>query len=64
MKIFFDTCTLIDYLCNRSNSSQIDSILQLADEKRWQCIMSAGSFYTITYLIELDFPKEFLFKFE
>lgn len=46
MKIFFDTCTIIDYLCNRSNSSQIDSILQLADEKRWQCIMSAGSFYT------------------
>lgn len=54
MKIFFDTCTIIDYLCNRSNSSQIDSILQLADEKRWQCVMSAGSFYTITYLIELD----------
>lgn len=54
MRIFFDTCTIIDYLCNRSNSSLIDSILQLADEKRWQCVMSAGSFYTITYLIELD----------
>ena len=35
MKIFFDTCTLIDYLCNRSNSSQIDGILQFAEEKQY-----------------------------
>ena len=54
MKIFFDTCTIIDYLCNRNNSAYVDRILQLADDNRWECIISAGSFYTITYLIELD----------
>ena len=57
MIIFLDTCTIIDYLCNRNNSSLIDSILQLSDENRWQCVMSAGSFYTITYLIELDLKR-------
>ena len=57
MRIFLDTCTIIDYLCNRNNSSLIDSILQLSDENRWQCVMSAGSFYTITYLIELDLKR-------
>lgn len=57
MKLFFDTCTIIDYLCNRSNSAMVDRILQLTDERRWQCVMSAGSFYTITYLIELDLKR-------
>ena len=57
MRIFLDTCTIIDYLCNLNNSSLIDSILQLSDENRWQCVMSAGSFYTITYLIELDLKR-------
>ena len=47
MKIFFDTCTIIDYLCNRNNSANVDRILQLADDNRWECIISAGSFYTI-----------------
>ncbi len=32
MKLFFDTCTIIDYLCNRNNSSIFDKILQLAEE--------------------------------
>lgn len=57
MKLFFDTCTIIDYLCNRSNSAMVDRILQLTDERRWQCVMSAGLFYTITYLIELDLKR-------
>ena len=58
MKLFFDTCTIIDYLCNRANAAFIDRILHLSDEKRWQCTMSAGSFYTITYLIELDLKRK------
>ena len=58
MKIFFDTCTIIDYLCNRNNSANVDRILQLADDNRWECIISAGSFYTITYLIEPKIRKQ------
>ena len=57
MKLFFDTCTIIDYLCNRNNSSTVDKILQFAEERKWQCIMSAGAFYTITYLLELDLKR-------
>lgn len=54
MRLFFDTCTIVDYLCNRSNSDNVDKILQIADSNHYQCLMSAGSFYTLTYLLELD----------
>lgn len=58
MKLFFDTCVIIDYLCNRNNSTIVDKIFQLANKQQWQCIMSAGSFYTLTYLIELDLKRK------
>lgn len=54
MRLFFDTCTIVDYLCNRSNSDNVDKILQIADLYHYQCFMSANSFYTLTYLLELD----------
>lgn len=58
MKLFFDTCVIVDYLCNRNNSTIVDKIFQLANKQQWQCIMSAGSFYTLTYLIELDLKRK------
>ena len=57
MRILFDTCTIMDYLCNRSNAAIVDNVLQLIDNNRWRCIMSAGSIYTLTYLIELDLKR-------
>lgn len=53
MKLFFDTCTLVDFICNRKNAQLIDNILEEADRKEWMCYISVGSFYTLTYLVEL-----------
>lgn len=53
MRIFFDTCTIIDYLCNRKNAQLVDEILSYAEEREWECFISVGSFYTMTYLLEL-----------
>ena len=53
MKLFFDTCAVIDYLCNRQNADSIEKILIKAEKENWECFISVGSFYTLTYLIEL-----------
>lgn len=53
MRIFFDTCTIIDYLCNRKNAQLVDEILSYVEEREWECFISVGSFYTMTYLLEL-----------
>ncbi len=53
MKLFFDTCTLVDYLCNRQNANHVEAIFDTAEKKKWSCYISVGSFYTLTYLIEL-----------
>lgn len=57
MRIFFDTCTVVDYLCNRTNAQIVEGILTLAREREWKCYISVGSFYTLTYLIELHLKK-------
>lgn len=54
MRIFFDTCTLVDVICDRKNAQLIDAILKDADNNGWNCYISVGSFYTLTYLIELN----------
>jgi len=57
MKLFFDTCTVIDYLCNRQNANCVEDILRKVEEKEWECYISVGSFYTLTYLIELHLKR-------
>ncbi len=57
MKLFFDTCTIIDFLCGRQNANLVDEILMAAEEKEWECYISVGSFYTLTYLIELHLKR-------
>lgn len=52
MKLFLDTCTIVDYLCDRKNSSVVESILDLVDDRQLECCISVGSFYTLAYLIE------------
>ena len=54
MKLFFDTCAVIEYLCNRQNADSIEKILIKAEKENWECFISVGSFYTLTYLIELN----------
>lgn len=57
MKLFFDTCTIIDYLCNRQNANFVEDILNRVEAKEWECYISVGSFYTLTYLIELHLKR-------
>lgn len=58
MRIFFDTCILVDFLCNRNNAKQIEHILNLTEENLWEGFISVGSFYTLTYLLELYLKRE------
>ena len=53
MKLFFDTCTLVDYLCSRQNASRVEAILNATEKNGWERYISVGSFYTLTYLIEI-----------
>lgn len=53
MKLFFDTCTVVEYLCNRKDATYVEQILVSAEKKGWDCFISVGSFYTLVYLIEL-----------
>ena len=57
MKIFFDTCAIVDYLCNRKEAQLVDEILSNAEAKEWECFISVGSFYTLTYLLELHLKR-------
>ncbi len=57
MRLFFDTCTIIDFLCGRQNANLVDKILKAAEENGWECYISVGSFYTLTYLIELHLKR-------
>ena len=58
MKLFFDTCTVIDYLCNRQNGDRIEQILIKAEKEKGEGFISVGSFYTLTYLIELNLKRQ------
>ena len=53
MKIFFDTCAIVDFICNRENAPYIDRILSDSEKRGWERYISVGSFYTLTYLIEI-----------
>lgn len=57
MKVFFDTCTIIEYLCDRQYAKSVDDILKKAEQTDWECFISVGSFYTLTYLIELHLKR-------
>lgn len=57
MRLFFDTCTIIDFLCGRQNANLVDEILIAAEKNGWECYISVGSFYTLTYLIELHLKR-------
>ena len=47
MKIFFDTCAIVDFICNRENAAYIDRILNDSEKRGWERYISVGSFYTL-----------------
>ena len=49
MRIFVDTNIVSELLEERSLVDYIDQIFEKAEQKGWTRVLSAGSFYTISY---------------
>ena len=52
MRIFLDTNIVIDYLTARGDITATDKIFESIDEGSHVGVISIGSYYTITYLME------------
>ena len=57
MKIFFDTCALAEFLCDRIQADYVNRILEWADKTRSVCVISPASFYTLSYVIDVHYKK-------
>ena len=62
MKVFCDTNILLDFLFKRKEAETIKTIFHYLNQKKIVKAISAGSFYTLTYLIESFLKKEELGK--
>ena len=62
MKVFCDTNILLEFLFKRKEAETIKTIFHYLNQKKVVKIISAGSFYTLTYLIENYLKKEELRK--
>jgi len=52
MRIFCDTNIVTELIQERSQVELVDRIFEAADDNRWSRVLSVGSFYTITYIVE------------
>ena len=52
MRIFVDTNIVVELLENRKESDNIDRIFEAIETRQWEKVLSVGSFYTLTFLIE------------
>lgn len=52
MRIFCDTNIVTELLQERSQVELVDRIFEAAEINKWQRVLSVGSFYTITYIVE------------
>ena len=57
MKVFFDTNVVLEYLLNRKCADDVERILYFLCEQEAAKYISCGSFYTLTYLLEIEFKK-------
>ncbi len=57
MKIFFDTCTLAEFLCDRIQADYVNRILEWVDKTKTISVISPASFYTLSYVIEVHYKK-------
>lgn len=57
MKVFFDTNVVLEYLLNRKCADDVERILYFLCEKEAAKYISCGSFYTLTYLLEIEFKR-------
>lgn len=52
MKIFVDTNIISEFLEERSQVDLVDRIFAESENNKWERVISVGSFYTITFLVE------------
>jgi len=52
MRIFCDTNIVTELIQERSLVELVDRIFEAADNNKWSRVLSVGSFYTITYIVE------------
>lgn len=52
MRIFLDTNIVLEYLFDRKYSDIVGRIFEEIELGKWECFISSGSFYTLTYLID------------
>lgn len=64
MKVFCDTNIIVEYLFQRKESEAIRQIFHYLDRMQIEKVLSCGSFFTLTYLIETYLKKEGLEKHE
>ncbi|WP_296261888.1 PIN domain-containing protein [uncultured Phocaeicola sp.] len=62
MKVFCDTNIILEFLFKRKEAETIKTIFHYLNQKKIVKAISAGSFYTLTYLIESFLKKEELGK--
>lgn len=53
MNVFLDTNVVMDFLAARGDTTNVRKIFRALDEGLFCAYISVGSFYTITYLLEL-----------
>jgi predicted nucleic acid-binding protein len=58
MKVFFDTNVIIEYLIQRERMDVVEHVVDKLDDGGHHLYMSAGSFYTILYVVDKHINKE------
>lgn len=64
MRIFLDTNVVMDYLASRGDVESVNSIFHQIENGEHSAFISVGSFYTITYLIDIFLKNKGIGKTE
>ena len=62
--IFLDTNVVMDYILGRNESDDVRNVFRCIASKKCTAYISVGSFYTITYLVEVALKSKGLDKQE
>lgn len=57
MRVFFDTNIILEYLLDRKNANDVEKVLSCLSHTDNSKYISSGSFYTLTYLLEVEFKR-------
>ena len=58
MKVFLDTNIFIEYFAKRSQFTFVKQIFDAIEDGELEGVLSAGSFYTIAYAMEMELKRQ------